>query len=329
MVRDVFPVAYSTLAPDALTQQVLSQYEIGSITGCYFWHRGLSDVYLVETEAAQYVLRVSHHHWRSRSDIEFELEYLDFLRSHHLPIAYPLPTVNGDLHVAIAAPEGERYASLFIYAPGEVAFGDLNAVQAYKLGETLGKVHQISGQFQSSVQRQPLTLDYLLDGALEDIAPFLQQRPHDVDFLQETICQLKQQLADFPKESPYWVVCWGDPHSGNAHFMPDNHVTLFDFDQCGHGWRAFEMAKFLEISLRTGTSRRIRDAFFEGYQNIDPLMEFEVNALQSFTQVAHFWVWSISLNFAKMHNFSRLDNSYFSLRIERLKRLKAPEWQLF
>lgn len=329
MVRDVFPVAYSTLAPEALITHVLSQYEIGSITGCYFWHRGLSDVYLIETETEQYVLRVSHHHWRSRSDIEFELEYLDFLRSHHLPIAYPLLTVDGKLHVAIAAPEGERYASLFIYAPGEVAFGDLNATQAYTLGETLGKVHQTSCQFKSSAQRQPLTLDYLLDGALDEIAPFLQHRPHDVEFLENTINQLKQELTGFPKESPYWVVCWGDPHSGNAHFTPDNRVTLFDFDQCGYGWRAFEMAKFLEISLRTGTSRRIRDAFFEGYQNVDSLMEFEINTLQAFTQVAHFWVWSISLNFARMHNFSRLDNSYFSLRIERLKRLKAPEWQLF
>jgi Ser/Thr protein kinase RdoA (MazF antagonist) len=125
------------------------------------------------------------------------------------------------------------------------------------------------------------------------------------------------------------VVCWGDPHSGNAHFTPDNSVTLFDFDQCGYGWRAFEMAKFLEISLRTGTSRKIRDAFFNGYQAIEPLTEFEVNSLQAFTQVAHFWVWSISLSFAKIHNYSRLDRTYFSLRLERLKRLRAPEWQLF
>ncbi|WLT40042.1 hypothetical protein NON20_10690 [Synechocystis sp. B12] len=27
---------------------------------------------------------------------------------------------------------------------------------------------------------------------------------------------------------------------------------LFDFDQCGMGWRAFDIAKFLQVSMQSG-----------------------------------------------------------------------------
>ena len=52
----------------------------------------------------------------------------------------------------------------------------------------------------------------------------------------------------------------------NVHFTEDNQITLFDFDQCGYGWRVFDIAKFLQVSLSAGIKREIRDAFLAGYQ---------------------------------------------------------------
>jgi Ser/Thr protein kinase RdoA (MazF antagonist) len=71
----VFPVIYSTLSPQAIVSGLLPYYNIGGVTSCQFWHRGLSDVYLVETLTTPYIFRVSHHHWRSKSEIEFELDF--------------------------------------------------------------------------------------------------------------------------------------------------------------------------------------------------------------------------------------------------------------
>jgi len=115
----------------------------------------------------------------------------------------------------------------------------------------------------------------------------------------------------------------------NAHFTPTGEVTLFDFDQCGYGWRAFDIAKFLQVSLRTGISKQVREAFLSGYQTVCELTEKELASLQALTQTAHLWVWAISLNAARLHNYSRLDESYFTQRLEQLKRLKSPDWQLF
>ena len=329
MTHEVFPVIYSTLASEALVSRLLPHYEIGVVARCEFWHRGLSDVYLVETPLNQYILRVSHHHWRKKSEIDFELELLDFLQQRQLPVAYPLKTLDHRLSIEINAPEGKRYAALFTFAPGKVALGDLNPTQSLLLGLTMAKLHQAAVDFRSHYHRQPLTLDYLLDDSFGIIAPFLEHRTIDLSYLAEVIAQIKHQLQDFPTEPPFWGICWGDPHSGNAHFTPTGEVTLFDFDQCGYGWRAFDIAKFLQVSLRTGISKQVREAFLSGYQTVCELTEKELASLQALTQTAHLWVWAISLNAARLHNYSRLDESYFTQRLEQLKRLKSPDWQLF
>ncbi len=332
-----FPVVYSTLSPQALVEQVLDKYAIAPITNCLLWNRGLSDIYLVETDHDYYVLRVSHHHWRSKLDIEFELEFLDFLHQNSLPVAYPLKTRDDSLLITVKALEGDRYAALFPYAEGTVPLGDLTLEQSEILGQTLANLHQIGTNFYSATQslmlgkttNKNLSLEYLLDNSLTKIAPFLQERPEDLQYLLDSITQIKVELKTLPQQLPLWTTCWGDPHSGNIHFTEDNRITLFDFDQCGYGWRAFDLAKFLQVSLRAGMSRNIRDAFFAGYQTIQSLTPEEEDCLQALTQTAHIWAWAININASIIHCWSRLDHRYFSKRLARLKRLSSPDWQLF
>ena len=168
-----------------------------------------------------------------------------------------------------------------------------------------------------------------MDESLEKITPFLQHKTCELHYLKDAIAQIKRQINQLPMEEPYWGICWGDPHSGNVHFTEDNQVTLFDFDQCGYGWRAFDIGKFLQVSLQSGLSRKVRDAFLEGYQTVETLSELERSSLQAFTQTAYIWSWAICLTTMQMHNYSRLDPFYFNHRLERLKRLKSDDWQLF
>ncbi|MEY2831255.1 MAG: hypothetical protein RLZZ574_513 [Cyanobacteriota bacterium] len=329
VVMGVFPAIYSTLSPQALIEGVLTEYELGTINQCLFWHRGLSDIYLIETAYKSYILKISHHHWRSQSEIQFELEFLDFLNRHNLPIASPLKTKSEELCVTIHAVEGDRYAALFPYAPGEIPQGDLNLEQSIIMGQALGKLHQTSLQFKNTTPRQCLNLKYLLDDSVATINPYLRNDTQDKHYLRETIYQIKQQLTCLGKTAPLWSVCWGDPHSGNVHFTTDNQITLFDFDQCGYGWRVFDLAKFLQVSLSAGINRKVRDAFFEGYENVQPLTEAEVNSLQALTQVAHIWAWAISIKAAAVHNWSRLDDFYVRRHLNQLKRLSSQDWQLF
>jgi Ser/Thr protein kinase RdoA (MazF antagonist) len=323
----LFPITYSTLAPQALVDRILSRYAVDEITSCVFWMRGLSDIYLVETHTHRYVLRVSHAHWRSRSEIEFELELLDFLHQNYIPVAHPLATKDGQLAIEIPALEGKRYASLFTHAAGKVAVGDLNKSQAQRLGETLAKLHHTAQDFQCQAARPHLTINYLLDDSLRDLSPFFNDAA--LSYMHEAIAQIKEQIRHLPQEFPFWSVCWGDPHSGNVHFTETNEITLFDFDQCGYGWRSFDIAKFLQVTLQAGISPSVRKAFLHGYQSSQPLEEIELECMQSLMQVAQIWSWAISVKSAIMHNHSKLDRSYFHQRLEHFKMLRSPDWKPF
>ncbi|WP_369126139.1 phosphotransferase [Anaplasma marginale] len=103
-------------------------------------------MYLVETKNNKYILRICHHHWRCREAIEFELELLDFLHKRHCKVAYPLKTKAGKLSIEINAPEGKRYAALFIYAPGVAVGKNLNITQSKKLGENSAYLHKNSSR---------------------------------------------------------------------------------------------------------------------------------------------------------------------------------------
>ncbi|MGL4500959.1 MAG: phosphotransferase [Planktothrix sp.] len=324
---DIFPISYSTLDVRALITQILNHYPIDTVEKCKFWHRGLSDVYSVKTQTTRYFLRISHQHWRCQDEIKFEVELLDFLHRNQLPVADPIRTTDGKLFLEINAPEGKRYAVLFVNAPGQIAIGDLNVNQSLKLGATVAKIHQVSLNFKPPVQRQPLTLDYLLESSLVVIAPYLKNRPKDLNYLVEVVFQLKTQLENLPKIPPLWGICWGDPHSGNAHFTADDQITLFDFDQCGYGWRSFDIAKFLQVSLQSGLSKKVREAFVLGYEEINPLIELEKSLIQGLTETAHIWAWAISIINAEQFNYSRLDPCYFTRYLEQLKRLHSPDWQ--
>ena len=302
-MRDSFPAVYSTLSPHALVDLVLNNYDLGYVDKCLLWNRGLSDIYIVESAQKSYILRISHHHWRSRQDIDFELKLLDFLHQRKLPVAYPIPTVDNTLFVTIPALEGDRYAALFVYAEGSVPIGDLSPTQSQILGQTLGKLHDTGLDFTYQAPGKALTLEYLLNRSVRAIAPFLQECDRDLDYLQGKAREIEAQLADLPQSRTKIY----------------SQINLFDFDQCGYGWRAFDVAKFLQVSLSAGLGRRVRDAFFEGYQAVQSLSERELNCLQALTQTAHIWAWAINIEGAAVHCLSRLDRSYFKKRLEHLR----------
>lgn len=329
MICADFPVIYSTLSAIAIAERVLPLFALVDVERCELWHRGLSDIYLVHTPRGLYVLRISHNHWRSQPEIYFELDFLNFLAARDIPVAAPLPTKEGDFAVAIKAPEGDRYATLFPFAPGGIALGGWNVEQSRQLGEVVAQIHVVSQDFHCEYPRQSLNLDYLLDESMDLILPFFGDRPRDWSFLKETARNIQNKLAPLSQEQPYWSVCWGDAHSGNVHFTADHQLTLFDFDQCGYGWRAFEIGKFFQAALSTGMRRNVREAFLLGYHSHTSFSTEENNALQFLTQLAYIWSWRISLQNILLFNNSQLDRHYFTQRLERLKALCTPDWQLF
>lgn len=296
MFSSPITVIHSIPSGEALEQNVLCHYQLGNFQSCRLLKRGLNDTYLVETEQNRYILRAYRYGWRTKEEIDFELELLDFLHKSNLAVSYPIEKLIGGFTTAIAAPEGTRYTALFSYACGKAVDKKLNSEQSRKLGETVATIHEATNNFKSSFSRPELNNEDLLDASINAVAPLYKHRKTDIEYLYKQAEKLKSKLMalNLPKYPPFHGVCIGDIHSGNAPFTQLNQPTLFDFDQCGYGWRSFDIGKFINTSIAWKIDSKIISSFLDGYQTIRQISNIEVEAMPLFTKIAHLWVMGIS-----------------------------------
>lgn len=86
MSEGLFPIIHSLPSGEALIKKILPEYPILNPRRCCLHKRGLNDTYLVETDAEPYILRIYRSNWRSKDEIDFELELLTFLHQQRLPL---------------------------------------------------------------------------------------------------------------------------------------------------------------------------------------------------------------------------------------------------
>ena len=279
------------IGPQVLLREVLPLYSIGSKPVCRLHHRGLNQTYLVTSGRDRYVLRVYTPGWRTRNEIEFELDVLEFLRDRGLPVCAPLLTTRARRIVTVQAKDGRRYAALFPYAWGRPAEHTLSREQARKLGFTVVAIHCALDEFRTRFRRPELNLQFLLDRPLRLVRSFYPDRRPETSYLEKQTEKLKEAIQNLklPKKAPAFGVCIGDVHGGNAHFSKSGDPALFDFDQCGYGWRAFEIAKFIHASRIRRVSKASISEFQAGYQAVRCFDKAELAAIPHFMSIAAIW----------------------------------------
>src|SRR5262249_54605790 len=89
------------------------------------------------------------------------------------------------------------------------------------------------------------------------------------------------RLRGFDPGPGGWGVIHGDPQVLNCHFTPDGAVNFFDFDHCGFGWRAYDLAYCLRHTNAAGEHRgaEIRSAVIDGYESVRPMNQTEHDML--------------------------------------------------
>ena len=278
----LFPVSGSLLSARALLTTVLPAYDIGTPTACTLWSSGVNDVYRVPTAGGEYFLKVYRAGWRSRAEVLFELDVVAHLARRGVAVARPLATRAGVVVHELLAPEGTRQAVLYGRAPGRPFTWPFyrDAAESGLLGGALAAIHNASDDFVSAHPRPQLDLDLLLEQPLAVIRPFLADRPEDWAYLLALAARLRAYLTHPDARALDWGLCHGDFHSGNA-FIADGHsVAVFDFDACGLGWRAGDLARVHRPM--TEQDETIWAAFLEGYTDRRPLHRRELAAILAF-----------------------------------------------
>jgi Ser/Thr protein kinase RdoA (MazF antagonist) len=321
--RKVFPVANSILCPNAIVQQILIPvYGLPAQTTCRFHNFGLNDTFTVECPDAKYVFRVYRTGWRSNTDIAYELDVLKHLNAKGVQVATPVTRLDGSELTTIATPEGERSAALFHFAPGRELKED--DTDSGDFGRSCAQMHAASDDFVTKHKRFKLDLKHLLDDPAEFIRPHLVHRPKDRSYIQSLADRLRSEMDKLDSSSLDIGFCHGDFHGGNVHREGDL-LMHFDFDCCGHGWRAYDVAVYRWVSWYTDDDVYVRRwrAFLAGYCEIRKLSDMDLAAIEIFIPMREIWMMGLHLHGGPRWGFSWLGEKYFDRHLKNLREMEA------
>lgn len=284
MSKQKLPITRSVLAGAALVPVLRETYGL-AIRDCRLIKAMILATYHVRTDEGHYILRIYPHGRRSRAEVEGELSFLNSLHALGVPVSVPLRTTAGHQTLSLEAPEGKRLAALFSFAPGHPLEPrkDLDSVRAY--GRLLATVHQLADRLPMPESRPPLDFERLVAGPIARLWQTFPARRRDWAHLREMVPTLHAVIDALGKRAPQYGMCHGDVGPANVHVTQDGTLTLFDFDFCGPGWRAYDVSVFL-----IDCTDEVAEAFLAGYQEIRTLDEEELTAVPVLQVAQHIWL---------------------------------------
>ena len=302
-VKDMEQIAVtrSIVESKALAAVIASDYALNGPIQCQLISKMLrtqdNDHYLVTCGDKKYVARVYQlgtHLQRRESDYLFELEWLLFLHERGIPVSYPLPRKDNEYLGFVHAPEGIRYYALFTFAYGK-PMSATDEEQLYTLGAYMAQIHILSNDFKTGHHRHQMDLPFLVDKPIQRLKAFWADKEEEkLDILITSAEDAKEQILELLKNEESTEDCWGpiggDFHPYNTRFGQDGKPGFFNFDLCGFGWRAYDLAVVLLNAKLMKQSNDLTEALFAGYYSQRPLSHNEHAAIAPFLTIRRVWL---------------------------------------
>lgn len=256
--------------------------------------RGFNDTYLVDTGSKKYIFRLylnGKYYVESDDAYRFELDLIKHLHSHNVPVAVGIPTQSGEYLGMAKIGHDQRAFALFQYAQGiPLSPSSVTTQQAYQLGVALADFHLAANSFESKFERYKLDLKYLIDEPTrlisegEKCAEPKENVKHGrrvIDKLQPMDAYIAR-IRSIGTDGDKFGIIHADLHLGNVHFR-GNNFTMFDFDHCAYGWRAYDLAVSSSLPKAQKTS------MIQGYESRRPLSQEEHDSLMDLGNVRNLW----------------------------------------
>jgi Ser/Thr protein kinase RdoA (MazF antagonist) len=255
--------ADSVILPEALLEVVLAAYGLEQPAACELYAKGLDATYRIEASGGCFMARLYHSRWWSCGEMEYELSALSHLAARGVAVARVVRRPRGELLATVAAAEGPRQLALFEFVDGEPIDP---ARDAHDYGVTVGELHAASADFVCDVSRRTLELDALVRGSFEPLLRALDPMGPAGLYLKDLYRRVEAWIG---REAPFGAdrgFCHGDLNFSNAVRAASGRVTLFDFECCAPGLRAYDLAVFRWTQKLVGAAESVWPAFLEGYR---------------------------------------------------------------
>ena len=317
-----FVASDSILSASFLTKHVLTLYTLEPIIRCRLHARGLNDTYRVETAGGEtYYLRVYSAEWRHPTAIQTELCMLQHLARQHAKVSAPIGRTDGQFYTPLDCVEGRRWAVLFAAAPGiELGRRGYAEELASRYGEAAAAIHALANSYEGPSERPAINLENLLRRPLRLVKSAIAHRTDDTDYLDDLGKRLERRIEEMAELDIGF--CHGDLHGANAS-ESNGSFTFFDFDCCGWGYRAYDLAVFpwgfAYDECETQRIEAMGRAFLRGYMRRRPLDERDVAAIPTFVAVREIWLRGLHIDIGDRFGWGWMNDWYYDHHLRVLR----------
>lgn len=315
-------VVHTTFSAPAVAAFAVAAFAIEGPIIARLVSRGFNDVYEI-AGTQRFFLRIGQHGRRSLREAESEGRALAEAKAAGASVAVAIRGRDGGFAQPVAAPEGERAALLFAPARGIEGQTEHAAAQ----GRALGQLHAVRLSDPTAEMLRRLDLDALVLRPAGWAGEVLGDRPDLACRLLDVATVLAARFLPLTASLAIGF-CHGDFHGGNA-LVEDGVATLLDFDDCGLGWIAYDLASFLWTCQGFEEEQRaaIWADFLSGYEVVRPLAEADRHAVEPLILAREIWALGAWATGAPHWGDSWFRTEDFALRIpaveERFERLVA------
>ena len=225
-----------------LAVQALKKYNL-QVKKIEFINHGENATFKVSDKKGKaYLLRIHRGDYHTTAAIQEELQWLAKLgKEAKLSIPRPLKSKTGELLIEVTNLEvGTRQCCLFKWLPGRFIEKSLNPKQMYQLGQMIAHLHQAPPK---TKHRHYWNAGGLVGpspkfGSLKNLHSVTPQQQKKILRASQIVFK---KLKRFEKKYPNRMgLIHADLHFRNV-LLVDNKIGAIDFDDCGHGFFAYDI----------------------------------------------------------------------------------------
>ena len=298
LYQNVIEIFEGSILPIVIDKYGLSGYSIQPLNS----HEGGRNViYICEKEGElSFVLRVSYQNDRSREDYLAELEYVRYLHENGASVSNVITSEDDNLVEEVVYDNQTLYICMFEKAKGmqlaenyyRYREGAPLTEYFFNCGKTLGKIHQLSKEYQPVHKRIHFSDKFNMK-YMDEILP------KKLSAVKEKISVILDSLEKIEKTKETYGMVHFDYSDGNYHIDFDNgQITVYDFDNSCHAWYMYDLAELWThgegwIMFESDAEKRkqfMEDYFAEilkGYRTETSIDDRMVEKLPLFVQAGH------------------------------------------
>lgn len=281
-----FPISKSFLCSEALGKALEEAYGLSQVR-CQLMQATMRDVYHVQSQHQSFVLFIYHANRRNAAEITAEWDFVDYLHSGGVVVAPAVRQSDGSLLLTLDAPEGVRHAVLSTFVEGKHLRlrHSIEAVWCY--GRAIAQIHALADAITHNLVRPRNEFDAIVAQSITAFETAYPDHVAAISDLHHAAIIIQSGMNLLSRAKPYYGMVHGDVIRANAQVSCDGHVTVLDFDLCGWGWRAYDVASYLQVIEGSPEQEAAGQAFLDGYQQVRHLTQEEVDSLPLFIASRH------------------------------------------